>query len=98
MLSMPLHGPKKKHSIEALDIIIANAGINLNGTSIRESTAANILEHISVNHIAPTGNPIFIAISTLIGSIATVDALVALKFPNNTSPYGASKTALNWFI
>ncbi|KAG7148350.1 hypothetical protein HYQ46_002783 [Verticillium longisporum] len=53
MLSMPLHGPKKKHSIEALDIIIANAGINLNGTSIRESTAANILEHISVNHIAP---------------------------------------------
>ncbi|KAH6630097.1 hypothetical protein B0J18DRAFT_89862 [Chaetomium sp. MPI-SDFR-AT-0129] len=104
---------QKEHGIEALDIVIANAGINIGGTSIRQTTAANTLEHFKVNTIAPvllfqatadllqaskTGNPRFIAISTLIGSIATMDALVALKFPNTASPYGGSKTALNWFV
>lgn len=104
---------KKEHGIESLDIVIANAGISIGGTSIRNTTATNILEHFNVNTIAPillfqatadllqaskSGNPRFVAISTLIGSIAAIDTLVALGFGPTASPYGGSKTALNWFI
>lgn len=104
---------QKEHGIDALDVVIANAGISIGGTSIRKTTAANTQEHFNVNTIAPillfqatadllqaskTGNPKFIAISTLIGSIAAIDTLVALGFPATSSPYGGSKTALNWFI
>jgi norsolorinic acid ketoreductase len=104
---------QKEHGIDALDVVIANAGISIGGTSIRKTSAANTQEHFNVNTIAPvllfqatadllqaskTGNPKFIAISTLIGSIAAIDTLVALGFPPTSSPYGGSKTALNWFI
>ncbi|KAJ2980171.1 hypothetical protein NQ176_g2796 [Zarea fungicola] len=104
---------RKEHNIEALDIVIANAGIGIGGSAVRDTTAASILEHVKINTIAPvllfqatagilraskTGNPKFIAISTVIGSIAKIDQVSPPKFPENTSPYGASKTALNWFI
>lgn len=94
---------KKDHGITALDVVVANAGINTGGTSVRNTSAANTIEHFNVNAIAPillfqatadllqaskTGNPKFVAISTLIGSIATIDALVSLGFPNTASPYG----------
>ncbi|KAK0706003.1 short chain dehydrogenase [Lasiosphaeria miniovina] len=104
---------KKNHDITAIDVVVANAGIAAGGAPIRETTSANAIEHFNVNTIAPillfqatadllqaskTGNPKFIAISTLIGSIGTIDALVALNFPNTASPYGGSKAALNWFV
>ncbi|KAM5381176.1 hypothetical protein ACJZ2D_003092 [Fusarium nematophilum] len=104
---------KREHNIKALDVVIANAGINIGGTSIRKTTAANTLEHLSINTIAPillfqatadllqecaTGNPKFIAITALVGSIAARDNLAALGFPPISSPYGGSKKALNWFV
>ena len=104
---------KKDHGIESLDVVIANAGIASGGTSIRKTTAANTALHFSVNTIAPVllfqatadllqaskmGNPKFMAISTFIGSIAGIDTLVSLGFPFTSSPYGGSKTALNWFV
>jgi norsolorinic acid ketoreductase len=102
----------KVHNIDALDVVIANAGISVGGTTIRKTTAANI-QHFNINSVAPvllfqatadllkvskSGNPKFIAISTLIGSIAYIGDLVALGFPSTANPYGGSKTALNWFI
>lgn len=43
-----------------------------------------------------TRNPIFLAISTRVGSIGSMEALAG--FPATQSPYGGSKAALNWFI
>jgi norsolorinic acid ketoreductase len=103
---------KKEHGISALDVVIANAGIATDGATVRETTAANALQHFNVNTVGPlilfqatadllqaskTGNPRFVAMSTLIGSIGAIEKVAALKFPVNTS-YGVSKAALNWLI
>ncbi|TGJ78983.1 hypothetical protein E0Z10_g9788 [Xylaria hypoxylon] len=102
---------REKHNITALDVVIANAGISNNGTTVYKTTVASILEHLAVNLLGPvtlfqatadllraskTGQPKFIAISTAIGSIGLMDALS--HFPNTSSPYGGSKAALNWFV
>lgn len=42
------------------------------------------------------GNPIFVPISTAIGTISGMELLQ--DFPAALSPYGGSKAALNWFI
>ncbi|KAL2673549.1 hypothetical protein Neosp_011991 [[Neocosmospora] mangrovei] len=100
---------KIDHGITSLDIVIANAGISLNASRVRESTVENINQHLLVNAVAPvalfqaaadllqaskTGNPTFIAMSTLGGSIRSIDGVAHLPL----SPYGGSKAALNWFI
>lgn len=102
---------QKKHGIHSLDIVIANAGISIGGSTVRQTTAENINQHFNVNTVGPitlfqataellhaskTGNPKFVAISTLIGSIGSMDALQG--FPATHSPYGGSKAALNWFV
>ncbi|KAH6880820.1 hypothetical protein B0T10DRAFT_411805 [Thelonectria olida] len=102
---------QKEHGINSLDIVIANAGISIGGSTVRKTAVDNINKHFRVNAIGPialfqatadllqaskTGNPIFIAISTLIGSLGSMEALAG--FPPTQSPYGGSKTALNWFI
>ncbi|KAG4266596.1 hypothetical protein FPRO03_01880 [Fusarium proliferatum] len=102
---------KSEHDIQALDIVIANAGIANEGGLVRDTTVDNIKKHFEVNTIGPivlfqavadlleaskTGKPLFVAISTLIGSIGSMEHLVAL--PPTSSPYGGSKAALNWFI
>jgi len=102
---------KKEHGISSLDIVIANAGIGNNGGSVRDTTVDNINKHFQVNTIGPvalfqatadllqaskTGKPTFIAISTVIGSITSMEHLAGL--PAKHSPYGSSKAALNWFI
>ncbi|KAF5701145.1 short-chain dehydrogenase reductase SDR [Fusarium globosum] len=102
---------KSEHGIQALDIVIANAGIANEGGLVRDTTVDNIKKHFEVNTIGPivlfqavadllraskTGKPLFVAISTLIGSIGSMEHLVAL--PPTSSPYGGSKAALNWFI
>ncbi|KAJ9139150.1 Short-chain dehydrogenase/reductase SDR [Pleurostoma richardsiae] len=101
----------QKHGIASLDVVIANAGIGGNGGPVAETSAHAAAEHFAVNAIGPMklfqatagllkaskgGNPIFVAISTLIGSIGGMEALAG--FPNTTSPYGASKAALNWIV
>ncbi|KAF5597959.1 short-chain dehydrogenase reductase SDR [Fusarium pseudoanthophilum] len=102
---------KAEHGIDSLDIVIANAGIATDGGLVRDTTVDNIKKHFEVNTIGPvilfqavadllqaskTGNPLFIAISTLLGSMGSMENLVAL--PSTNSPYGGSKAALNWFI
>ncbi|KAH8776313.1 aflatoxin biosynthesis ketoreductase nor-1 [Diaporthe sp. PMI_573] len=101
----------RDQGITYLDIVIANAGIAQDGNSIRETSASNVLKHFSINAIGPltlfqatadllkaskTGTPRFIAISTIVGSIGSQEILA--NFPKISSPYGASKAALNWFI
>jgi norsolorinic acid ketoreductase len=102
---------KSEHGISSLDIVIANAGIAQNGGRVREISIDNINLHHQVNAVAPvalfqasidllkaskTGNPIFVAISTLIGSIGSMEALTG--FPATHSPYGGSKAELNYFV
>ncbi|KAI7762682.1 hypothetical protein LZL87_014026 [Fusarium oxysporum] len=102
---------KEEHNIESLDIVIANAGIALDGGRVQDTTVDNMNKHFEVNTIGPvvlfqavadllqaskTGRPIFAAISTLIGSIGSMEHLVG--FPPTGSPYGGSKAALNWLI
>ncbi|KAH7153444.1 hypothetical protein EDB81DRAFT_841656 [Dactylonectria macrodidyma] len=100
-----------EHGISSLDVVIANAGIAKDGTVVRKTSAESISQHFNVNAIGPitlfqatadllqasrAGNPIFVAISTLIGSIGSMEALAG--FPHTQSPYGGSKAALNWFV
>ncbi|KAH6974721.1 hypothetical protein EDB80DRAFT_537096, partial [Ilyonectria destructans] len=87
------------------------ADIAQGGTSVRKTSVSNTLKHFNVNVIGPltlfqatadllkaskTGSPRFIAISTIIGSIGSQETFS--NFPESSSPYGASKSALNWFI
>ncbi|KAF2186057.1 NAD(P)-binding protein [Zopfia rhizophila CBS 207.26] len=102
---------KKDHGINYIDVVIANAGIAAGGGTVRKTKIENITEHVLVNTIgpvvlfqatadllqaSPTKQPIFVAISTLIGLIGSMDALAG--FPSTHSPYGGSKSALNWFV
>ncbi|KAH6655815.1 aflatoxin biosynthesis ketoreductase nor-1 [Truncatella angustata] len=101
----------RDQGITFLDIVIANAGIGQDGTSVRNTSVANTLKHFNTNVFGPltlfqatadllkaskTGTPKFIAISSFIGSIGSQELYV--KFTGASSPYGASKAALNWFI
>ncbi|KAJ4989202.1 short-chain dehydrogenase [Stagonosporopsis vannaccii] len=100
-----------EHSIKYIDVVIANAGIAKGGSSVRATTTENIMEHFLVNTAgpvalfqatsnllqqSPTQNPIFVAMSSMMGSIGYMEALAGL--PSTHSPYGASKAALNWYI
>ena len=102
---------KQNHNIEHIDVVIANAGIASEGSTVRNTSVENIQKHILVNTIgpvvlfqatadllkaSPTKQPMFIAISTAIGSMGAMEMLTA--FPEAHSPYGGSKAALNWFI
>ncbi|KFA51885.1 hypothetical protein S40293_04056 [Stachybotrys chartarum IBT 40293] len=101
----------RDQGITSLDIVIANAGIARGGAGVLETSAANTLEHFKVNVLGPltliqatadllkaskTGCPKFIAISSITGSIGSQEML--RHFPKTSSPYGATKTSLNWFI
>ncbi|KFY16367.1 hypothetical protein V491_05350 [Pseudogymnoascus sp. VKM F-3775] len=102
---------RKEHGIQVLNIVIANAGITIGGSTVRQTTVDNINQPFAVNSVGPitlfqatadllqasqTGSPIFVAISILIGSIGLMEGLAS--FPATQSPYGGSKAALNWFI
>ncbi|KAL3418675.1 short-chain dehydrogenase [Phlyctema vagabunda] len=102
---------QEDHDIKHLDVVIANAGIAHSGKPVIANSTDVVLEHFSINAIGPlilfqatagllkaskSGRPTFIAISTLIGSISSMELLA--QFPSTMSPYGASKAALNWFV
>lgn len=102
---------QKDHGIDALDIVIANAGISHSGTSALKTPADVAMEHFSINSLGPIvllqatapllrnskkNSPKFVAISSIIGTISGTDLLRGL--PHTTSPYGSSKAALNWFV
>ncbi|KAK1657557.1 short-chain dehydrogenase [Colletotrichum godetiae] len=102
---------RRDHDINALDVVIANAGIaHSSGPVIKTSTAA-IKDHFAVNTIGPlllfqatapllkasnSGRPVFVAVTSMIGTISGMESLEDL--PPALSPYGSSKAALNWFI
>lgn len=100
-----------EHGITSIDVVIANAGIAHSGTPVAQTTTESLRDHFNTNAIGPvllfqavkpllqaskSGNPIFLAISTLIGSIGGQDALAGV--PPILSPYGSSKAALNWLV
>jgi len=102
---------KSEHGITSLDIVIANAGIAHSGTTIANTSSDALRDHFAVNTIGPillfqavkpllqaskSGNPIFLAISTVIGSMGAQAGLAG--FPEVFSPYGSSKAALNWAV
>ncbi|KAJ4338720.1 hypothetical protein N0V95_007991 [Ascochyta clinopodiicola] len=98
-----------KHSITSLDAVIANAGIAHSGSPVSEVPISALKDHFNVNTIGPVvlfqavapllkasaNSPKFLAISTVIGSLASQEHM-----PPNThfTPYGTSKAALNWII
>ncbi|KAF9880658.1 hypothetical protein CkaCkLH20_01700 [Colletotrichum karsti] len=102
---------QREHGITSLDTVIANAGISHSAVHVRDLTFDAALEHFKVNSVAPLvlfgaaapllkngKNPTFVAISSAVGSIAAQGNLSQL-FPGvGLSPYGASKTALNYFM
>ncbi|KAH7112091.1 hypothetical protein B0J11DRAFT_186915 [Dendryphion nanum] len=102
---------KQDYDIKHIDVVIANAGIGADGGKVRTTTTENITKHFAVNTIgpvllfqatadllqaSPSKNPIFVAISTMIGSMGSMEMLEG--FPTTHSPYGGSKAALNWFV
>lgn len=102
---------QNEHGVKSIDVVIANAGISHSSASIQGTSAEALRDHFNVNTIGPvtlfqavypllkaseTGNPIFLPISTLIGSNAAQAGLAGL--PPTFSPYGASKAALNWVV
>lgn len=97
--------------ITSIDVVIANAGIAHSGASVAQTTIDSLRDHLNTNTIGPvllfqafkplleaskSGKPVFLAISTLIGSIGGQEMLAGL--PPIFSPYGASKAALNWMV
>ncbi|KAF4471804.1 short-chain dehydrogenase [Fusarium albosuccineum] len=102
---------QEEHGVTSLDIVIANAGIAHSGTTVSSTSPDAFRDHINTNAIGPVtlfqavspllkasqiGNPIFLPISTIFGSIGGQDYLSHV--PPIMSPYGASKTALNWIV
>jgi norsolorinic acid ketoreductase len=100
-----------QHNITSLDVVIANAGIAHSGTSVAQTSSESLRDHLNTNAIGPVllfqafrpllqaskcGNPVFLATSTVVGSIGGQEALAGL--PPVLSPYGASKAALNWVV
>ncbi|KAF9691381.1 hypothetical protein EKO04_010689 [Ascochyta lentis] len=99
-----------KHSITSIDVVIANAGTAHSGASVATVSVSALQDHFNVNTVGPvllfqavapllkasaTGAPKFLAISTLIGSIAAQDQLPPT---GGFAPYGSSKVALNWLV
>ncbi|GKT44831.1 norsolorinic acid ketoreductase nor1 [Colletotrichum spaethianum] len=102
---------QKEHNITFLDVVIANAGISHSSESVSNVDIKSTLDHFTVNSVAPlilfnaaapllkasaSKNPIFVAISSLMGSNGAADKVAQIPVP--ISPYGASKAALNWFV
>ncbi|EON98424.1 putative aflatoxin biosynthesis ketoreductase nor-1 protein [Phaeoacremonium minimum UCRPA7] len=102
---------RQEHSVTSIDVVIANAGISHSGAPVIQNSAEALRDHFNINTIGPvtlfqavypllkaslTRNPIFLPISTMIGSIGCQESLSAL--PATFCPYGASKAALNWIV
>ncbi|KAM0277201.1 hypothetical protein ACHAQH_005984 [Verticillium albo-atrum] len=102
-----------EHGITSLDVVIANAGIAQQGGPVATTTPDSLRDHVNVNTVGPltlfqatrdllkaskTGNPVFFPVSTIVGSIGSQEALERFGLPPTLSPYGASKTGLNWLI
>lgn len=101
---------RSEHNIDHLDVVIANAAINNHPGSVAEISTETMEDHFKVNTVGPimlfqavrplleaskTGHPVFVPVTSGLGSIAGQDQLRVL--PPAFSHYGATKAALNWF-
>lgn len=93
--------------MEALDVVIANAGIAKGFPRVEEARTADLIEHFQVNAVSVVilfravlsllkkskkGGK-FIAMSTAAGSIEYQE-----QAPIPNAIYGTSKAALNWLV
>ena len=95
---------KSKHNIQALDVVIANAGVGKDYGPIAEKSISDMREHFEVNTIGTlilfqavlplleaAQAPKFVPISSIVGSISELEKTNFL-----TVAYGTSKAALNY--
>ncbi|TRM63739.1 hypothetical protein BD626DRAFT_495235 [Schizophyllum amplum] len=88
-----------------LDVVIANAGVDVPKSSL-DTSCEDMIHHLNVNTNGPlvlfqaahellraSKSPKFVAISSVMGSIT-----IAPEFPTIQMAYGMSKAALNWVI
>ncbi|KAK1967602.1 short chain dehydrogenase [Colletotrichum sublineola] len=102
---------REEHGITALDVVIANAGISHSPARVADVDVKAALEHFAVNSLAPivlfravepllkasaSGNPVFVGMASVMGSNGAAEQVARLAV--STSPYGASKAALSWFV
>lgn len=93
-----------QHGIDHIDLIIANAGISTDWSSVLEVKPENLLHSVNVNVVAPlllfqafepflikSNNPRILFVSTAIASLG-----MATQIPWNSTTYGGSKVALNF--
>lgn len=100
---------QKDFGISSVDVVIANAGVYYAANRTLDNDLAAFRDHFNINTtgvvallqgLAPllraskTGNPKFIALSSVLGSHSAQEGLADLTI----GPYGASKAALNWII
>lgn len=97
---------QSKHSINHVDIVIANAGIGKHYGPATTTPVVEFKDHFWVNSIAPiilfqafwpllerSRTPKFIAITSSLGSISSIG-----DFPLGVTAYGGSKAALNYMV
>ena len=95
---------RSKHNISKLDVVMANAGIGKDFSTVVDTTPQEMKDHFEVNVLGPlilfhavlpllnaASNPKFMATSSSVGSIGD-----AFQYPSLA--YGASKAALNYLV
>ena len=95
---------EENHKVTSLDIVIANAGILKHWGPVRTVKASELIEHLSINTIAPiqlyqatiklldkADRPRFFIISSTLGSNGLMDEYLPLQM----IAYNMSKSAVN---
>ena len=98
---------QSRHNVQALDVVIANAGIARVFPKVDEAHMSDLLEHYQVNAIGTMllyqatlpllkrshRSAKFVVMSSSAGTIEDQD-----KVPVPNAAYGPSKAALNWIV
>ncbi|CAG7936829.1 unnamed protein product [Penicillium salamii] len=95
---------KTEHGIDHLDVVIANAGISDNFSTVHEVPIPVIQQHIEINAYGPISlyqavypllkkstKPTFVGVTSLMGTIGGME-----QRPYPMAAYGPSKAILNW--
>ncbi|TKW57063.1 Norsolorinic acid ketoreductase, partial [Colletotrichum tanaceti] len=104
---------QRDHGIAAVDVVIANAGVGSPISRTIDIVPETALQLFAVNAVGPVtlvnaaaallrasareGGPVFMAVSSSLGSIGA-QAAIYEAFSASFAPYGATKSALNWFV
>ncbi|KAJ5522422.1 hypothetical protein N7527_006537 [Penicillium freii] len=95
-----------EHSIDHIDVVIANAGISEDFSPVHEVSVPVIQQHVEVNAYGPiylyqavypllkkSTKPTFVGVGSPLGSIGGMEQRL---FPN--AAYGPSKAMLHWIV